>query len=714
MILALALVCGCGSASEGWNDAETFSDSHQDALKGDEPENGFEVLEATDTLDATITVDMPLFTPMLQAPQGSVLPDSVDSCGVYRDIRCKDGKALACSIYDSGKADWSLEPPAMTEQAFMFDRYYDLYHQVEGQAMDVRFTKTVLAGTPEHEWSKPEYFRMYDGYGDASGWSGTALGGAAGRYASTGTDADYDRMLSMFEKVMFQYEVNDVPGMLVRSHWAMLPEGAPDPAGNWGKAIAHFRPDDGSEGFIYPIAQKFLDRLPEYYRNGVDINGTHYDTLPRFQGDASRDMYVRGLPGILMAWDLLKDGQREDAVRKVVRREIPCTLNRMKKGRIYNLDANPDLKEALMSYIAGNGETMILEPGELETFTSLSEIVFYAMEQPHPAHMDLFNKACPDGPPMDFDPSYEFDAGSPTFLLDLMVLLSSMQGGGDRPLAWAQYVSVRGADALFVTQWALAAQYLTGDARYLEFLRGLMDEIDYWDIIHTYGALQMPIWCTPHFGPSLLYPTLWNLLGRIDKTASPGFWTNLSEAVVEEGKNKDMKGREDAYWGILYNRMADDSTDPEHNEYVQHFVHLLATYGMNPDDKLEPDRNYPRNFVDNPDPEIPLIEPTEDEIALCTEPITIMGIEVPAAGLEDDWPRAKDAVPLPKRVGGGFLWTIDPWMVKREYGGTGMNEQWPMLGMTVPYWIGRSDGVISEGQGMALGWRETGETCPDQ
>ena len=37
-----------------------------------------------------------------------------------------------------------------------------------------------------------------------------------------------------------------------------------------------------------------------------------------------------------------------------------------------------------------------------------------------------------------------------------------------------------------------------------------------------------------------------------------------------------------------------------------------------------------------------------------------------------------------------------------------MDEQWPMLGLTAAYWVGRSDGVITEGDGMALGWRDVG------
>jgi len=699
----LALFAGCGSSSGG--DAAHMVSPDIQEIPTDAAD--------ADTSEVTVPEGTPVFSPIVAPPESATLPKSITSCGLYRDTRCEGGQKQECVIYDAKAGDWSVNPPAMTEQAFMFDRYYDLYHRVEGQAMDFRFTKPVLAGTPEAEWTKPEYFERYDGYGDASGWSGTALGGAAGRFRATGTDADYERMVDMLEEVMFQYEMNDVPGLIVRSHWAMLPEGAPNPIGNWAKAVASYRPDDGSDGhFSYPIPQKFHDRLPDYYFNGVDIEGTHYDTVPRMQGDASRDMYVRGLPGVMMAFDLLKAGDREDKLREVVRTELPCTLRRMKKGRVFNLDKNPEIKDALMDYMAGNGDTMILEPGELEVFTSLDEMIFFALEQPHPAHMDLFDATCPDTLPLEFDPALEFDAGSETFILDLLTFLYALQSEGERPMAWAQFVSVRGADVLYMTQWALTAHYLTGEQRYLDFIDGLMDEIDYWGLINTYGALQMPRWCSPHFGPSLLYPTLWNLLGRIDAKTYPEYWTALSEAVIEEGKNKDLKDRNEAYWGILYNRMADDTTDPDRAAYVQHHVDVLATYGMNPDDKLEPDRNYPRNFIDNPDPEIPLIEPTAEELALCTTPLTILGVEIPAAGLEDDWPRAVETPPLPKRVGGGFNWTIDPWMVKREYGGIGMDKQWPMLGMTVPYWMGRADGVITEGEGLALGWHDTGETCP--
>ena len=668
------------------------------------------VADMVDVMDiGPLPITVPVFGLIDPPPTGSVLPDEVEPCALYREEICVEGTSRRCEIYDSEAGDWATDPPAMTEQAFMFDRYYDLYHEAEGQAMDFRFTQAVPAGTPESEWSKPEYFRKYDGIGDASGWTGNAVWAAAARYRVTGTEADYERMVEKLRKAMFGYEMNAAPGMVIRSHFAMLPEGAPEPVGNWRKSISPYRDCSGNSGhFCYPIPEAYHDRLPGYYSEGVEIQGVHYETAPYFQGDASRDMYVRALPGLLLAYDLLGEGAEEDSLRDLMKTELSCTINRMKKGRIINLDAQPELKAALMTYLAGGN--MHFDEGEQEALTAMNELIFYVMEQPHPGHPEEFDYSCPDGPPTEFDPAYELDAEDQFFLIDLagLALAESGSPSVDQPIAWTQHVSVRGSDAIFMTQWALTAHYLVGGQQYLDFVETLMEEIDYSSSVLTYGALQLPKWCAPHFGPSLLYPSLYNVQARVDKAASPGFWNLMATAAMTEGKEKDLLGREDCFFGILYGRMVDETVDPDVDAFVGHHADVLATYGMDPNDKLEPDRNYPRNWIDNPDPEVPLEEIPEDDLALCTEPVSVMGIEVPSPGLEDDWPRAAEAIPLPKRVGGAFLWQMDPWMAKREYGGTGMDEQWPMLGLTAAYWVGRSDGVITEGDGLALGWRDTG------
>jgi hypothetical protein len=343
----------------------------------------------------------------------------------------------------------------------------------------------------------------------------------------------------------------------------------------------------------------------------------------------------------------------------------------------------------------------------------LDVLTFYVLEQPHPDHLDAFDATCPSGPPMDVDPALEFDAADPLFLLDFAQLALREQRGGPVPIAFSMHVSVRAGDVIFMTQWALTAHALTGDDAYLDFVSSLMTETDYWGALNLYGAFQLPKWCMSHYGPSLTYPSLYNLLARVDRSTYPAYWKALAQVAFSESRLKENGPRHDAFFGVLYNRMVDDLIDSTASVYVAESVALLATYGMDPDNKLEPDRSYPRNFVDVPEPEVPLeeIAPGDPIWSICEDPSSVMGIEVPAPKIDGVPIRSADPLPLDKRIGGTFLWQMDPWMVKREYGGIGMETQWPGSGLFTAYWVGRLDAVITEGAGLALGWQTTEEPC---
>ena len=294
-----------------------------------------------------------------------------------------------------------------------------------------------------------------------------------------------------------------------------------------------------------------------------------------------------------------------------------------------------------------------------------------------------------------------------------MSLFSRIGRSDPEPIAWIMAPSVRAGDMIFLMQWALTAHYLTGDEHYLDFIELLMTETEFEALLLTYGSLRLPKWCAPHFGPSLTYPSLYNLLARISPDDYPDIWSLLSRVATEEARHKEMDGVEDAFFGILYNRMWDAELDPTGAVYVAHFVELLGTYGMVADNHLEPDRKYTRNWVEPPHPDVELEEPSEDVYEVCEGSIEVLGQEIPGPGMGDETPRAVDALPMSMRIGGGFNWTQDPWMVLRDYGGSEVTTQWPMLGMTTPNWVGRVDGVIAEGQGIALGWHETDEVCEE-
>jgi len=714
-VLSCVALLGCGGAGpDPSGDATEDGAEVNGADASDAPTTIEDIAEDTAGDDAGpdgVVETTPELAPYAVRPTASGLPGSVVSCPVIAEEWCEAETLRRCALYDTSAEGWAGAAPAMTEQAFWFDRYFDLYHAPGGLSMDVDFTEAVLAGTPETEWSGPEFFRKYNGRGDSSGWTGTALWGAAARYAVTGTEADYERMVARTEAVTFLYEVTSVPGMLARSHYAMLEEGAPEPRGHWNKLLFNHSVGDGTDGhFSLPIDPALHDRLPDYYLDGVEIDGAHYATSPTVQYDTSRDQYVRGLPGLMLAHDMLRAGEREDGIRSVLQVELPCTLNRMKKGRISNLQASTDILEAVTTYFGA--ANLDLDEDDMD-FGALDELVFYVLEQPHPNHLGAFDSTCPDGPPMEVDAGLEFDAADPLFLIDFATLAARESRQGDVPIAFSMHVSVRAADVLFMTQWALTAHAMTDDPRYLDFVEGMMSEVDYWGVLGTFGAFQLPKWCASHYGPSLAYPTLYNLLARIDRDAHPGYWRALAEMAYEESRLKENGPREDAFFGILYNRMVDDTVDASRADYVAASAAQLATYGMNPEDKLEPDRSYPRNFVDNPDPDVPLeeIAPGDAVWAICEEPTYVLGLEIPAPKIDGIPVRSVDPLPLPKRIGGTFLWQMDPWMVQREYGGVGMDTQWPMLGLFTPYWVGRLDGVIAEGANLVLAWQDTGEAC---
>ena len=155
---------------------------------------------------------------------------------------------------------------------------------------------------------------------------------------------------------------------------------------------------------------------------------------------------------------------------------------------------------------------------------------------------------------MEVAPELDFDASDPLFLLDFAQLAMREQRGGPVPIAFSMHISVRAGDVIFMTQWALTAHALTGDDAYLDFVSGMMTETDYWGALNLYGAFQLPKWCMSHYGPSLGYPSLYNLLARIDRTEHPIYWDAMARVAFSESRLKENGPREDAFFSHLAER----------------------------------------------------------------------------------------------------------------------------------------------------------------
>lgn len=662
-----------------------------------------EIIQPSEIVEDTITKEIiPLFGPIIMAPTTSLVPSNLESCPIYKQTECRDNRLMRCELWDSVKGTWSENPDEWTEQIFWYDRYFDLYHLMEGQQAEFLYVKKMEPGTPESVWGAPENFERYEGYWDAAGWTGTALQAAAARYAVTGTRADYQRMVERMDSMMFMFEATGVPGLLMRCHYAMLEEGAPAPVGHPGKAlVAHTSPNNWEDH--YPIAQEYLDRLPAYYREGIEINGRHYNVEAKWMGHASRDMYVRSLPGIMLAYDLLGEG--EERLKSLVRLHIPCTLNRLKKLRIRNLQSNKDVLDAVSAYIGAG--LLRLDPKDFDIST-LDTVYGFVMEEPKPsAPPGAFDPTCPDGPPME--PAYDFDAAADDFALSFVNMMLRTNGASDVPIAWILVPSIRGTDALFMAQWALAAHYLTGDTRYLDFLERLMQEVPFWEVIDVMGSFWLPKWCRSHYAPSLAYPTFWNIQMRIDKKSD--FYRRLAKAIKEEFRYKELLQANDAYFGVLYDKMVDNDVDPDKAQFVGKMVDMLRDTSQYPvQNRFEPRRSYDTDLFTNPPEAFETESLTPEYREICERPLKVFGIEFKAETIEDDRPRAVEGLPIKYRIGGPFQWQEDPYRMARSYGDRNGRTQWPMSCFSVAYWTGRMQGTFTDGIGIALAWKDVG-TC---
>ena len=82
--------------------------------------------ELKDTDSGASALEVPTFEPYASATASS-LPAELTSCAVIAEDRCVDGATQVCSLYDTSAGDWATDVAPMTEQAFYFERYYDLF-----------------------------------------------------------------------------------------------------------------------------------------------------------------------------------------------------------------------------------------------------------------------------------------------------------------------------------------------------------------------------------------------------------------------------------------------------------------------------------------------------------------------------------------------------------------------------------------------------------
>ena len=726
-VLALALAA-CGS------DDPTESDTGSEDVSGDvttdaapdtdatEPDTGVDAepdqgtdadpdatTDAVEDADAepVETLGFELQWPIFETPTDSLAETEIDGCTVYQEEVCGDSDELMrCEIYDASTSEWVDEPDDMLRRAYLYDRWYDLYSQPDGQTAERSYQDTMEPGTPEEVWADPENFAGYRGAGDSAIWTGTALNAFIMRYLVTGTEADYQRMEDKTRVMLRFFEITRIPGYLARHHYLLVEPGTPAHPDH----IYRWHPDDDDHRDIEDPAG--FGWLPDHY---FEDAGT-----ARWSGDPSIDQ----MGGPMIAFPMVYPMIRDEELREQMVYQMTCYLHRLRRIEITNLQENEMALDAFNSFFGGG--QLQLDPDDID-FSELEEIIMYVHPQFNSANEDIYDREC--GEFIQMEPWRVLDASSSEFVFDVLDLFQDIdrERNGRNHINHFYIPSIRGGDAMHMMHLALMAYAFTGDERYADFLRDeLLGRIRTAEVSATMSALIMPRYCRRFYGTNITAGPLWAFTNLLAPGSELDTW-------MQEVFRDEMWAKETADVGnVNTNLMFAGTVTPEiggegREEALQYALEELARFGGNGGILDDPRRDYYRSFeevVENlPDGIAPRCA-TAEEREFCEADISVFGATVDGERISFECTgaasecvmedglcttaHADGPIPGPWRYWGDYSWQRSPFRIGDENGnGT---VQSPGSDYSEQYWMARFYGFIEGGQEV-LAWRSTGEAC---
>ena len=635
---------------------------------------------------------------------GSVLPPEVQSCGSIADQTCIAGTRHVCAVYDPAGGGFTGEPSDLVQRVYHADRYMDLYQRTESSGVGYFTTAYQAPGTPEAEWAAPERFERYVDHGDGAFYMGLYVFAAAHRYAVTGTAADYDRMVALLEKQLLNWRITGVPGYMIRAPFAMLDPDVPVPPGHPEYNLHGHK--ERTNHVLYTVPEERRHLLPDYYHQGVDIDGRHYATTPTLEGSPSLDAYSGAFLGFQFAYDLLRPADRR--LREEIAEAVTCFLKRMRKLRIDRLQES-ELGRFLIGYLFSTG-ALHLDPDDID-LTRVDTIVGYVQETLPPEDVGDFPLDCPAHLPTEVDPSYAMDATNPLFIFQLVDLVRKLQGQGPHPIDFVYFVSHRGGDVGYLINYALFAHQVSGDPAYLDFLQdALIDEVDGLAVLNTAGSFFLPPYCNAWIGGDLIHPIFYGTLARLDDDRIA---PSHRRALREEFKDKLFANDGNAYFGMTYAASVGSAFDPGVRAYAARAAEELDDYVLDAAYPLDPKRNYSTDHITHPLPGYEPEPPTQAEVNTCEQGLYLGDFEIiPGPGVDPDFAVISRApLPVELRVPHQLIWHFSPFNLKRDFGDREGRDHMAHIDLTLPYWIGRYHGLIASGRGTALGWQDLGTPC---
>ena len=673
--------------------------------------------EDTDTgIEWPDPLDFELNWPIFDQPSDSLAELELDSCAVYQEEMCSpNGHRLRCDIFDVGAGEFNNSPDEMLERAYLYDRWYDLYMQPDGQTAERLFTEMMPPGTPEEVWADPENFLRWEGHGDSTLWTGTALNAYILRYLHTGTEADYQRMEAKTWAMLHFFDITGIPGYVGRHHYLLVPEETPM---NHEHEYRTSPSDDDHRDIVDPESMSFLP--DDYFEEHTNPNGETWTGTPRWSGDPSIDQMNGPMVAFPMVYNLLRD---EDLKEQIVH-QMTCYLHRLRRIELTNLQENPDALDAFQQVFAGN--QLNIDPDDID-FKNLDTIVMYVHPQINTANEDEYDMEC--GSFIQTEPWRVIDASSRTFMIDVLNLVQDVSRPESRENQINHFYipSIRGGDAVHMMHLSLMAYAFTGDERYADFLRNeLLGDIRTAEVADTMSALINPYSCRRFYGTNIVAGPLWAINNLL---ADSELGTHMQEVMFEELWMREARDINNINVALMFAAAVSDEISGEERQAAIDFALAeLATFGGNGDVLNDPRRNYYRSFDDTVAAMPEGIEsrcPTEEERAFCEREIVVFGTSLPTEDISeecDDTPgqcvmeagdctMAESNLPLPAtlREWADYTWQRNPFDIGNFGSG---NKQSPGIDYTEQYWMARFFGFIEESP-QVLAWQELEETCEE-
>jgi len=633
-----------------------------------------------------------------------LLGSDVLSCALYQQQRCEDGAASRCAVYDTVTEAFVDAVDPLFERVLLYERWYDLYHQPDGITAERYFAGATAAGTAEAEWGATAHFSHFEA-GDGAIWTGVALEAFALRYINTGTEADYARLEDKARAAQTMFEVAGVPGYLVRYYYMHYTDAEPPLDDQHISEGPGHAPDHRDRPFD-PTGAPDID---PWFTSGA---GT-----PMWHGNPSIDQYTGPMVSYPVVWPLLRDAALADRMSG----SLVCYLNRLTRIEIHNLSENPDAAALVQAFIAGG--QLLLDEDDID-LSAIDDIVFFGLGQPNDANADSFEAGCPDGPPLEA--AEVLDAADSDFLVELLGLVARMASGTVEMADAIDHVyapSIRGGDAAHLMNLAAQAWWYTGDSRYLEFLEGeLIGAIRADRVALTAGALQQPRWCQAYYGPHITFPAQW-VLTELLPEGYP-LRETMQRVLEEEMWEKLIGDHANAKFQLMYAGVA--SAGAGASEGLAEALSSVETLGGNGGVLADPRRRYtlePAWVVDNLPEGVEVDCPTTEERGLCEDGFDVLGIPFPGESISYGCSGAANecaledglcadalgsaAMPMDYRVWEDFLWQRSPFKLGRTFGTEGEGQS-PGLDLIEAFWLARTYGFTSVGEGQVLAWRDAG------